>query len=88
MLKIFRYFKFRAFQNGNTIVGVKRKATDDQSTCRADNRKPKSRKYGRYVYFDFKDVLVTGEEGPRCGIRSEYEAKKTTISGNKSCRLR
>jgi hypothetical protein len=70
------------------LLGGKRKAKDDQSTCRAENSTPKASKYNRDLYFGFRDVLIPDKKGLNVTLirkkkSSEYEAQRTkTISGN------
>ena len=45
------------------LFGGKRKVRDDQSTCRAENSTPKSRKYNPDIYFGFRDVLIMEKKG-------------------------
>jgi hypothetical protein len=77
---MFRYFKFRAFQNGKVTVGWQSKAQDDQSTCRAEKSRPQSSKYNRDIYFGFIDVLILEKKGlnvapVRKKLRVETQAK-------------
>jgi hypothetical protein len=69
-----------------SLLGGKRKAKDDQSTCTAEKSMPKSSKYNCDVYFGFRDLLIPWRRILMWHLSersSEYEAKQTkTTYGN------
>jgi len=73
-------------------LGGKRKARDDQSTCRAKNSTPKSSKYNRDIYFGHRDVLILKKKGHNVALvrRKAHSMKPSELKRyleTKSCRL-